>query len=225
MAVEWTNLAEAFVAGGFPWISQFRKLRIHFEVVADKQVDGRDFRTIFNFFASLFATSIYGYSIYAHPMDIVTWPRWWVFILGALALTVAYLGLFLFYSKDVRDNRKMGIVLTNFGLYIGIFCCLTAGFGVLRVLDDYYVLRGEVVDIQSGAAVPRADIGFEGLENYHSVARTDDDGEFVHLIEKPNLEKINRVVVTKDGYQEKRLSLPGGFSLPPLIKQIDLNKE
>ena len=220
MAPDWYNLAEAFVAGGFPWISQFRQLEIHF-----KLGDETDLRTVFNFFGSLFATSIYGYSIYAHPIEVVSMPAWWVFILTALVLTVFYLGLFLLFGRAKRTTFSIFIVITSFVIYVGIFCSLTAGYGALRVFEGYYILRGQVVDSKTRTGVPDAEIDFSGDSGYGAVVRADKEGKFVHLIEKKDLDGINEVLVTKKGYRNDPLSLPHGFSLPPLIKRIEIEKE
>ena len=220
VTLDWSNLIEAFVSGGFPWISQFKQLKIHFNLG-----DEMDLRTIFNFFGSLFATSIYGFSIYTHPIEVVTMPAWWVFILLALLLTILYLGLLLFYGRSEKTPFSITIVIISFVLYVGIFCSLTAGFGVLRVLEGYYVLRGQVVEAVSGIGVPGAEIDFTGGNGYRSFVRADKSGRFVHLIEKDDLDRINKLDVTKDGFRDGRFSVPEGFSVPPLIKQIKIQKE
>jgi len=220
MTPEWSNLAEAFVVGGFPWISQFKQLKIHF-----KFNDGTDFRTIFNFFGSLFATSIYGYSIYAHPIEVVSMPAWWVLILVALLLTVIYLALYLFFGRAARSPSSIAAVVAGFVIYVGIFCSLTGGFGVLRLLEDHYILRGKVLDSANGAPVPAAELDFTGDGGYRDLVRTDEDGKFVHLIEKDALDKINEVKVTKTGYHDDLLVLPQGSNLLPLIKRLEIQKE
>jgi hypothetical protein len=57
-------LLEAFVAGAFPWISQLKALKIHFEI------EDFDVSSISNFFASLFAVSIFGFFQYLHPSQL-----------------------------------------------------------------------------------------------------------------------------------------------------------
>ena len=192
MAPDWYNLAEAFMAGGFPWISQFRHLEIHF-----KLGDDTDLRTVFNFFASLFATSIYGYSIYAHPIEVVSMPAWWVFLFAALFLTAVYLGLFLLFGRAQRTTFSILVVIASFFLYVGIFCSLTAGFGVLRVFEGFYILRGQVVDSKTRTGVPGAEIDFAGGNGYRAFVIADKDGEFVHVVEKKDLDRINEVQVIR----------------------------
>jgi hypothetical protein len=136
MTADWSTIAAGFVAGGFPWISQFRKLPIHFEMPT------LDLAAIFNFFASLFSVGLHAYCVYAHPSQMIDLPGWYYFLGAALLFTTAFFCVFLYQRDNVKKGRHKWPVVVNFVLYILIFLSLTTGFGILKLLDPFIVISG-----------------------------------------------------------------------------------
>lgn len=215
MAADWTTIAEGFVAGGFPWVSQLKALPIHFEK------DGLDLSAIFNFFASLFAVAVYSFTIYAHPTQVVGLPHWYWWLLVAFALCVAYFSFFLFRRDAVKSSGLKWPILVNFVLYIGIFVSLTGGFGVLKLLDPFVVTEGIVVDA-SGAGVDRAEVEVVDDRGYAVSTFTDPHGRFVLLIDKTKSE-ISKANVTAPGKPSEQTTFSGAFSAPNHLRRIQLH--
>lgn len=215
MAADWTTIAEGFIAGGFPWVSQLRALPIHFER------NGLDLSAIFNFFASLFAVAVYAFTIYAHPTQVVGLPHWYWWLLVAFVFCVAYVSLFVLQRDNVQRSERNWPIVVNFLLYIGIFVALTGGFGVLKLLDPFVVAEGIVVDA-SGAAVDRAEVEVVDDQGYAVSTTTDTHGRFILLIDKtkPDISKAN---VTASGKQPEQITFSGAFSAPNHLRRIQLH--
>lgn len=217
MSNDWTQLAEAFTLGAFPWISQLKRLKIHFEMT------DLDVAAILNFFASLFALGIYGYFTYAHPTQAIDLPHWYVFLTLSAMLTVIYFGNFIWQRKQVLQGSVKWPVIFGFVLYLGIFSLLTAGFGTLHVLKDFVVIEGNVVDSSSSKPVDYVDVEVKG-DNYRSSAITDNDGHFKILVKKSNFEDLTNFIISKPGHLEKTVSLSSGFAAISTMKLIKLEK-
>lgn len=216
MLNDWTHLVEAFALGAFPWISQLKQLKIHFEM------DDLDAASIFNFFASLFALGIYCYFAYAHPSQVMGLPNWYMFILLALTLTAAFFANFLWHrTKVVKDNVKWP-VLVGFVLYIGIFSSLTAGFGLLRILENYIVVKGVVEDASSHEPLDRCDVEVSDQRDYQRSAKTDHNGRFLLLVERKNFDTLSRAIVNKAGYEEEQITFSGGFATISSMNLIEM---
>ena len=216
MQGDWSDLIAAFAAGAFPWISEFKRLPIHFEI------PGLQISAIFNFFGSLFALAVYGYCVYAHPTQVVDLlPAWYWLLIFAFVLTVLFFSLFLFFRTQVKDEKRRGVVIVSFVAYVGLFASLTGGFGSLKLLNDYVVVSGTVVDsVNTGIA--GVDIEITDTRSYRRAAKTDTRGRFNLLIEKDSASRITQAKVTKSGRQDVQITLASGFSAPSMLRRVIL---
>lgn len=213
-----TALTEAFFLGAFPWVSQLKRLDIHFTSPVVKPA------SIFNFFASLFAVSIYAYTVYAHPTQVIAIPRWTWFLLAAAVLAGLYVTLVIYTRKEVAAGGKTWPLLAGFGMYVGLFLTLTAGFGQLRVMGDYILLEGRVVDTDNERALRGADIEIRGAAPFRRSARTDRGGKFALLIDRDRYGDLSQAIISLPGYEEVQVTFADGFSASASVKHIQLTR-
>lgn len=214
MAHDWTTIAIAFAAGGFPWISQFKQLPVHFAL------PDLDLSAIFNFFASLFAVAVYAFCIYAHPLQVIALPRWHWLVSAAFILTVIYFLVFLYWRDGVKAGSTRWPVIVNFIVYVLIFVTLTAGFGVLKLLDPYLLIEGVVVN-NANAMVGNAEVEITNQQDYSVTAVTGDDGHFVLLLDKTRAGQVTQASVSKDGIQ-RQITFSSAFSVPMTMRRVVL---
>ncbi|SNR70894.1 hypothetical protein [Dokdonia pacifica] len=180
---DYSIIAEAFLVGAFPWISQLRNLDIHFKIPSF------NLKSIFNFFASLFGISIYIILNRLGKYDLLYWPDWKLFILIALLLTIIYMIILIYKRKEVNTGKLKWPILLNFVIYIFIFCNLTSGFGLLETYKDHYVFKGIVVNKQ-GIGVGKTSILVISDENEINTL-TDQEGNFSFLVPKEKADSYN----------------------------------
>ena len=217
MDFNWETVIQAFLLSAFPWISQFKKLDIHFESPNLKA------RSIFNFFASLFALAIFSYTNYVHPDQLIALPQWWWFTLLSLILTFGYFALFLYLKEKVKNNALKWPILVNFFIYIFIFCSLTIGFSLLKVYQNYILVEGKVILDTSekefvDAEITISDSKGDALKHI----RTDRNGEFKLLLEKTDLPVCKSISVTCYSYITFDKTVKTGSSIIYFLKEIKL---
>ena len=216
-------LLEAFATTAFPWISQFKALKVHFEIV------GFDISAISNFFASLFAFYIFAFFQYLHPSQLGSFLLfWWAFIVVALILTIIYISIFFYNRNEVNSGRKTGLVISNLVIYILIFCFLTTGFGLLRVYKPYYVIQGQILDDSTNVGINKLDVSiFRMVENekiQYSTTKTDLDGDFIILIKKEDADKVNLAEFNNGEYHGEAL-FSGESGMFSTMKTFKLSRE
>jgi len=214
MPADWSTIAIAFAAGGFPWISQLKQLPIHFAL------PDLDLSAIFNFFASLFAVSVFAFCVYAHPLQVIEMPRWYWLVGAAFMLTAIYFSLFLYWRASVTAGTTRWPVIVNFIVYVLIFVTLTAGFGVLKLLDPYTLVEGTVV-AGDNTAVANAEVEVTNQQDYFVTALTDEDGRFVLLLEKEPAKGLTQASITKDGTR-RQITFSSAFSVPTTLRRVVL---
>ncbi|WP_103068260.1 hypothetical protein [Aquimarina sediminis] len=213
-------LIESFLIAGFPWISQLKNLNIHFKI------QSFELKSIYNFFASLFGVSIYIQLNRLGTYDLLYWPNWMVFIVGAFILTLIYMFTLIYKYKEVNSNKISWPIITNFIVYVLIFCCLTSGFGLLETYTDHYVIKGIVTDHEN-SKIERAQLGVmsKNVEKYPDlVTLTKQDGSFSILIPKKNAHEYNEIEVIRAGYEEFIVQFGNMSSLKSLSQKILLEK-
>ena len=185
--MDWKDTIEAFTLGAFPWISELKKMDIHFKK------SNIEISKIDNFFASLFATSIFFYFTNINKYQLIHIWTWWVFILSAFILTIIYFIIFISNKEQVNNNKTNWPIIVCFVLYILIFCSLTTGFGILNVYKDSVVIKGQVHN--SAGKCTRSD--FSILFNSGKILnfKTNLNGDYVVLIDKDSIDKIQKIEV------------------------------
>ncbi|MCH7827064.1 MAG: hypothetical protein IIC75_03665 [Bacteroidetes bacterium] len=217
---DYQNLIQMFALGAFPWISQLKKLKIHFEI------KGFKLASIYNFFASLFSISIFAYCNYSNPYQLISLPSWWVFILISLIFTITYFSIYFFCKEKVESKKIKTPVIFNFINYIAIFCFLTLGFGLLKVYSNYYVIKGEVVDFRdNNLSLSGVQVGiYDNNRKYEQISLTDKDGNFLLLIEKKYIKDYKHLSVSKEGYETLDQVFAGQSSIISFLKNPKLKK-
>ncbi|MEP3390496.1 MAG: hypothetical protein ABJO02_20050 [Reichenbachiella sp.] len=225
---DWQTISQAFSLGAFPWISQLKKLKIHLDL------KNYDSRTINNFFASLFAMSVFIFFNYSHPYQIIHFPTWWIFIIVAFFLSIIYISIFIFFRDRDKDKKYRIVLIISIVVYILIFSSLTAGFGILKVYSRYYVFNGVVIDKNTDKGYPYANIVIENEENDQIVAeiQTNRKGQFKLLVNNPNhedgigikVDDCQSLTVISDEYQDETAELNGDFSIITTIKYITIGE-
>lgn len=216
-APEWNTVVETFAVGGFPWISQFKTLKIHYDVPA------LDCSGVYNFFASLFALAIYAYCTYAPPARLINWPDWSFDIAAAAVLTVVYFTLFFYLRQRVHDGTQRWPVIVNFCLYILIFASLTTGFSLLKLQSGNVLIEGTVVKASTSTGVESVYVLFnDGQGDYAQNTHTDSRGRFSVYIARDQASRIKRISFFKEGYATYTISLSGGLQLNPRYDNVPL---
>lgn len=203
----WTELIQSFTIGAFPWMSQLKSLKIHYVR------DDLSIASIDNFFASLFSFSIYAYFSYASEIQLIYLPEWYYFILLALILSILYLTIFIYCKEKVKSKDSRWPIILNFIIYISIFVSLTFGFGLLKVYDGYYVLKGKVTDMNA-QPIEGTDVEISNDQTtYKETTITNRNGEFYLLIDKKEIDGINSLIFTKEDYAVLKPAYYGKSSL------------
>lgn len=218
---DWQVYTEAFALGAFPWISQLKKLNIHFDS------DGLDLKGIFNFFASLFAMSIYLYVNGALPKTVLYhFPAWYWFMIASFICALLYFGLFIYKRAEVSTGKLKWPILVNFVLYLFLFINLTSGFGLLRILQENYIFEGHVQMQSSTDDLKGAKITIKDIKGVECLASdiSDGGGDFILVLSKEDFAKCNRFTVTLDAYDEVRRTLNHPTELEEELKLIELVK-
>lgn len=217
----WEIYIQAFLLGAFPWVSQLRKLDIHFDV------EGLDIKSISNFFASIFAISIFLFIEGTLPKTLlVNFLNLFWFIGIALISTLAFFIVFIYWRNEVKTKATRWPVILNFVLYLIIFSSLTTGFGILKVETSHFVLSGLVVDKKDGKGIPRASLQLKDVRDIVIASdRTDSTGSVLLLIPREKIKSINRLNVNSIGYPEMRRTIRDYNLIEDLINPIELDKE
>ncbi|ELR69044.1 hypothetical protein C900_05529 [Fulvivirga imtechensis AK7] len=195
---DWGAYVQTFTLGAFPWISQLKKLDIHFKS------KGFDAHGIYNFFASIFSMSIFIYMSESLPYEIINFPSWWIFIISAFVLCLIYIFIYIYYKNDVNSDKMKWPIFVNFVSYVLLFCTLTTGFGLLKVHYGYYYFKGRVVNEKeepiSSAFLEVRGNSNEVINEFYS----DDKGVFNILIAKDDFEKCRSFIILKENYHEEK---------------------
>jgi len=222
---DWNTITQAFTLGAFPWITQFKKLEIHLTL------PGMKTRTVNNFFASLFAMSLFTVVTYSHPFQVIHFPSWKIFIGSAFILSIVFVAFYI-YFKDMRAARFYKLaVMGQFVIYIFLFCSLTMGFGELKIFANYYVFKGQVVNANINEGLKCEVVIMDNDSTVMSLI-TDDDGRFNLLINNRNfpeglgidLEHCDKLVAYSEQYKEVRTSLYRNLSAISLIERIEMKQ-
>lgn len=215
----WDDIIKLFLVGAFPWISEFKRLEIHFNV------KGFNLSAIYNFFASLFACALFTYSYFVSPYQLVSLPPWWVFMLISFILIIVYFIIFFFYSAAVNEGKRKPLVIVNFISYVLIFCCLTIGFAEVKLFKQFHVLSGRVVDKQSLKPIPYADVVLQGEAiNQWMDSRTNKKGGFTFFIDSASFKMLKKIRVTAVNYETDEKIFLGESSIYTYSKSIEMNK-
>jgi hypothetical protein len=213
----WAPFAQSVGLGLFPWISQFQALDIHFNI------PNLNIKSISNFFANLFSSSIFFYISQSLPYEVIGFPKWWVFIIASFILTISYFTIYLFFKEDVAGGNKKWLVIVNFLSYVFIFCLLTTGFGLLKVYEGHYVLDGKVESL--GKPVAEATIIFKNEEGSTITEfKTNQEGKFVFVLEKKVFDTCSECTVLADGFKDKTMLLSPS-TIIETIENINLSKK
>ena len=215
--MDWTDLIKLFGVGAFPWISELRKLDIHFEQPGIKT------SSIFNFFASLFAMGIFVYSFYVNPYQLIQLPNWIYFLVGACILTILYFSFYIYFKESVKTGAKKGIVIVQFVIYILIFCSLTTAFGLLKVFKDYVVIDGKVLD--SKGKKTEADFNIYFNDGRQIIFKSKQNGTYIVMFKINELEKISKIEVRNDSGDYFDVNTFGEISVFNYLNEIKLIKE
>ena len=217
--MDWgTETAKLAAIGAFPWISEFRRLDVHFNT------KGIKLSSIYNFFASLFATGIYSYSYYIDPYQSTDLPPWYFFLLMACLLTIIYFSLFFYFKERVEKGGEKGIVIVNFFLYILIFCSLTFGFSILKIFKDDLVIHGRIYDDQDRPA-HKTDIEIRTVSNRKFTLESDDHGIFTLFLDRKYADSIEAVhLIDRVTGEELEVNTFGRAAVLTLLKDIKLTK-
>nr|WP_294858406.1 hypothetical protein [uncultured Fluviicola sp.] len=215
--MDWTDLIKLFGVGAFPWISELRKLDIHFEQPGIKT------SSIFNFFASLFAMGIFAYSFYVNPYQLIQLPNWIYFLVGACILTILYFSFYIYFKESVKKGMKKGIVIVQFIIYILIFCSLTTAFGLLKVFKDYVVIDGKVLD--SKGKTTDADFNIYFNDGRQIIFKSKQNGTYIVMFKINELEKITKIEVRNDSGDHFDVNTFGEISVFNYLNEIKLIKD
>jgi len=202
-----------------------KKLKIHFEL------ESFDCHGVNNFFAMLFASSIFAYSVYFPPATFLSLPEWWVFIAAGFGVALLFVSIRIYYFEAVKAGRRLWPVMVNFALYIALTCLLTFGFGILRVHSTHLRITATVtVSENSELSVNNAEFSITGKGgNPILTTITNKSGHFDFFCRKDLLEETTNVVKCtwthddSDQYEFKLSNAPRD-TLPLLLENMKLNK-
>jgi hypothetical protein len=193
-------------------MTQLRRLDLHFKY------RGHDLRSVFNFFASLFAFAAFAYCTYATPAELL-WLTNWIWYLGVgLVMAVAYFAILFTLREAVEAEKdaKKWPVLVNFVLYILLFVSLTTGFALIRLRGAYILVTGTVRNSRTHRPLDNAFIEFRTHDgSYAEQASSDRRGHFAVYLERTASADIGEVRCSRDGYDDEKQTLLTGDHVRP----------
>ena len=217
--MDWSEMTKLFAVGAFPWISEFKKLEIHFKYKDLK------LSSIYNFFASLFAAGIYSYSYYIDAYQSTNLPPWYVFLILACTLTVLYFSFFIYQRDNIEKGKNMYFVIINFCLYILIFSSLTFGFALVKSFKDNVVISGKIYS-SNGAHAKKSDIELMTSNQTIFTLNSDSLGKFTLFLDKKYLDSIQRISVVEELSGENYTANTfGSGAIFTFLSNIKLNKQ
>lgn len=148
----------------------------------------------------------------SHPDNLIRlWP--WQAFWGLAALSaLIVLGLLLWAKEGVENvNKKWKwpvVVHTIF--YITLFCSITMGFGLLKLLEDHVYLAGTVIEAESGSPVKDPSLLlYDAGDNLRCQVKGDGEGYCETLIKKETCNSIQnwRLMVSAEAYKQARMPI------------------
>lgn len=152
----------AFVVAVSPWVTELERLPLHFKPPVLKELRG-----INNAVATILSGTLYIFVSQSHPDNLIRmWP-WWIFFLMSAASFVFILILLLWKKEDVEDenNQHKWPVVVHSVLYCFLFCCITMGFGLVKLLEDHVHLTCKVIEAQTGSPVKNPLVSLYDADN------------------------------------------------------------
>jgi len=138
--------------------------------------------------------------------------------------------LLLCKKGDVEDVEKKEIlpILFHTVFYISLFCSITIGFGLLKLLEDYSHLTGRVIEFESDSPVKHPSILLTDTEDImRSQIEGDEEGYCETLLKQETCESIEnwKLVITAKGYDPLRIPILDCINLSARWRKIRLRKQ
>ncbi len=199
----WEIYIQAFLLGAFPWISQLKKLNIHFQI-PDTELKG-----IYNFFASILAISIFLYIGGTLPKTILVNLLDWFWFIGIAGISSFFYFIVYIYKRDqVQKGTIKWPIILNFVFYMIIFSSLTTGFGILKIYTNNYVIVGKIINIINSEPVEKAKLTITDIRNNVIAADySNKKGQFLILIDHKKFKDCKFMKVETDRYEYIRQTI------------------
>jgi hypothetical protein len=194
----------AMAVSASPWLTEVKALPIHFSPPSVNH-----FQRINNAFATIFSGAVYIFvSNTPGTLLLQVWP-WWCFMLISAVCVCVLIGLLLWKIDDVNGGKAIWPLVLHSALYFVIFCSITLGCGLVKLLETNVHLVGKAVSAASGKPVAGARIQLYDESALRLEVRSNREGIYQTLLSKEVLAKMDglRMEVLARGYDLKSITL------------------
>ena len=192
--VNWKTVSTAATTTIFPFAGAISKLGDFFY---DESTRG-----IYRVFGMIFSVAIV---LYCHSLgvELLYWT-WWVSLLLAGFLLVAYYCLLLVYRNHLPEQtgKRICVVVSSFAFYIGLFGALSYSFNTLAIENfSHFSVKGAVYACAEKHHVQRLKathvmVSLLGEQNYLMARQmTDDQGEYQFFLSLADLRRVARIEI------------------------------
>jgi hypothetical protein len=195
--MEWIKFVETLVAFSIPFAADFFNLPIFFA----------SWKAGYKTLSSLFASGLYVYIRFSDPNAIfLPLHLWWVFILAAFILLMAYITLHISYSKQVDNGEKKSVIVIGLFIFVILYSSLTIGFSLLFQSLNFSLVKCTIVDQDTKKPVEDATVTLYfvvdlNTEDYRIGQESNSKGTIERYVSKAKLEHLKFYSVSHPDYQ------------------------
>lgn len=210
----------AAVVTASPWLSELRGLPLHF-----KPTILPNLKEINNVFATIFSGAFYIFVRNSPPNYLIDlWP-WWTFLILSFVCFITILSLLLWKKKDVNNDKTKCPIVLHSGFYIILFCSITMGCGLVKLLEDHVYLDGKAIEAEQGSSVKNVLVQlYDVNEKIRCQVQGDAKGHYETLISKDTFGSIKdwRLEISAKGYDDAKIPIADGDVLFSQWRQVIL---
>ncbi|MGB0789074.1 MAG: hypothetical protein ACPGQR_06020, partial [Marinirhabdus sp.] len=211
----------AFLLGAFPWMSQLKKLDIHFEPPQVK------LKPIANLFASIFSMGFFLFIRGTLPKTLLSsFFGWGVFLFTAFVLVLVYIYIYIHFREQVKLGKVKWPIITTFLLYVLIWVSFTGAFGVLTTYAQNYVLNGKIVEKGNTKGIYGAKLSIlNQQQNVIASDNSDEEGDFQIVVNRDEIEQCKYITVHSDEYRSIQFTIEDPYNLEEEIELLKTAKK
>ena len=213
----------AVVIAASPWLSELKKLPLHFNFPGLPQI-----KEINNVFATIISGILYIFVKNSPPSYlIVMWP-WWTFLIFSFLSFAIILSLLIWKKEDVEKDRTRWPVILHSTFYIVLFCSITIGCGLVKLLESHVHLAGKATAAEEGSPVKNVLVQlYDKEERIRCQVQGDAKGFYEALIKKDTFDRIKdwRLEISGKDYDDAKIPIADGDVLLSQWRQVVLFKQ
>lgn len=197
----------------FPWITDAKKFLVLFE-----NENYPNYGLMIKGFASLSCVILYAF-LYQESRLIASMPHWGWILSFFLLLVSVFILIHNNYRIQVKHNILKWPLVLNAINYVLILNFIIILYCKLIFVQNYYELRGVIIDEGSNMKIENVNILLAGDEGRDIELLSDKSGEFLTYVLKSEICKYKSLDIQKKGYShyEEDINFCNNLTLNDLI--------